>query len=60
MISVHPTKIEATDEDGRVMFTVEMMDRVSAIIEMKTVVVKEDMDNLTAAMRRAIVMLELE
>lgn len=59
MIKVYPVKIEATDEDNRVMFTVEVMDGISALIEMKTVVGNADMDSLTAAMRRAIVMLEL-
>lgn len=60
MIKVYPVKIEAVNEDGDVAFTMEMQDAFCATVEVKTIVRPENIDELTSAMRRAVVMLELE
>lgn len=61
MINVYPVKIEAVDADtGDLMFTMETFDSHAATVEIKTVIGNSNIDQLTAAMRRAVVMLELE
>ena len=60
MIKVYPVKIEAVDEDGDVAFTMETLDAHAATVEVKTIVRPENIDELTSAMRRAVVMLEME
>lgn len=61
MIKVYPVKIEAYDEDKDVMlFSMEAVDRHVANIELTTTISPSNIDNLVAAMRRSLQMLELE
>ena len=60
MINVYPIKIEAVDEDGDLQFTMETFDAHAATVEIKTVIGPDNIDELTAALRRAVVMLELK
>lgn len=61
MINVYPTKIEAIDADtGNLMFTMETFDACAAIVTLKTTIGPGNIDELTAALRRALVMLELQ
>lgn len=60
MINVYPIKIEAVDEAGELQFTMETFDEHAATVEIKTVIGPDNIDELTAAMRRAVVMLELK
>ena len=60
MINVYPVKVEAFDESGLLQFTMEMIDEHCATVEVKTVIGPGNIDELTAAMRRAVVMLELK
>ena len=60
MIKVYPVKIEAVDESGEVQFTMETFDQHAASVEIKTVVGPGNINELVAAMRRAVQMLELE
>ena len=60
MIDVYPVKIEATDEDGFVQFTMETQDEHCATVEFRAAIGPGNIDNLVAAMRRAVVMLELK
>lgn len=60
MIKLYPVKIEAHDEEtGDLVFTMETFDEGAATIEIKTCLGPGNIDNVTAAMRRAIAMLEL-
>lgn len=60
MINLYPVKIEAVDADTKdLMFTIETFDEGAATIEIKTILGPRNIDEVTAAMRRAIVMLEL-
>lgn len=60
MIKVYPIKIEAVDEAGDLQFTMETQDAHAATVEIKTIIGPDNIDELTAAMRRAVVMLELK
>lgn len=60
MIKVYPVKIEAVDESGEVQFTMETFDSHAAIVTIRTVVGPGNINELVAAMRRAVQMLELE
>lgn len=61
MIKIYPVKIEAIDpETNDLMFTMETFDAGAATVEIKTVISPSNIDNLVAAMRRSLHMLELE
>ena len=61
MIDVYPVKIEAIEQETKeVMFTMETFDQHAASVEIKTVVGPANINELVAAMRRAVVMLELK
>lgn len=60
MITVYPVKIEAVDETGELQFTMESFDEFASSIEIKVLIGPANIDNLTAAMRRAVAMLELK
>ena len=60
MINVYPIKIEAVNENGEVQFSMETFDSHAAIVTIRTTVGPGNIDELTAAMRRAVVMLELK
>ena len=60
MINVYPIKIEAVDDDGEVQFTMETFDAHAATVNIRTVIGPDNIDDLVAAMRRAVVMLELK
>lgn len=61
MINVYPTRVEAIKaETGDVMFIMETMDSHAASVRINTVISPSNVDELTAALRRAVVMLELE
>ena len=60
MIRVYPVKIEAFDEESQtVAFTVEAFDSFCAEVTMKQDVTNDTIENVTAALRRAVQMLEL-
>lgn len=60
MIDVHPVEIQAVSQDGELLFNVKTVDEHCALVEMKCLVNSQNIDQLTAAMRRALAMLELE
>ena len=60
MINVYPIKVEAVDEDGEVQFSMETFDSHAAIVTIRTTIGLGNIDELTAALRRAVVMLELK
>lgn len=61
MINVYPTRVEAIEaESGDVMFTMETFDGSAAIVTIRTTVGPANIEEVTAALRRAVVMLELE
>ena len=60
MIKVYPVKIEAVDEAGDVAFTMETFDQYAASVDIKTTIGPSNINELVAAMRRAVQMLELE
>ena len=60
MIKVYPVKIEAVDEAGDVAFTMETFDQHAASVDIRTTIGPGNIDELVAAMRRAVQMLELE
>jgi hypothetical protein len=60
MIKVYPVKIEAYDEEKEtVVFTIEAFDSFCAEVTMKQEITNESIENVTAALRRAVQMLEL-
>jgi len=61
MINVYPVKIQAHDaETNDLMFTMETCDAHAATVEMHTTIGPSNINELTAALHRAVVMLELE
>ena len=61
MINVCPVKVQAYDsETNELLFTVETFDEEAATVELKTVIGPKNIDQLVAAMRRAVQMLELK
>ena len=61
MINVYPVKVQAYEaETNELMFTVETFDAHAASVEMHTTIGPGNVDELTAALRRAVVMLELK
>lgn len=60
MIKIYPVKIEAIDEAGDLAFTMETFDQHAASVDIRTVIGPDNIDELVAAMRSAVQMLELE
>jgi hypothetical protein len=61
VINVYPVKVQAYDaETNDLMFTMETFDECAAIVTIRTTIGPGNVDELTAALRRAVVMLELE
>ena len=60
MIKVYPIKIEAVDDKGELAFIMRAMDRHAAKIEFYALIGPSNIDELVAAMRTAVQMLELE
>lgn len=60
MITVYPVKIEAVDEAGELQFTMETQDEHCAMVDIRTVIGPKNIDQLTAAMRAAVHLLELK
>jgi hypothetical protein len=60
MIDVHATEVQALDEGKTVMFTLKTFDAECAFIEMNCHINSQNIDQLTAAMRRALALLDLE
>lgn len=61
MINVYPVKVQAYDsETNDLLFTVETFDEGAATVVFKTVIGPTNIDQLVAAMRRAVQMLELK
>ena len=62
MIKVYPTEVEAIHEDGGKVFTMMMIDDVSATIEMNATVGLHDhgADDLYDALKRSIEILRTE
>jgi hypothetical protein len=60
MIRVYPVKIEAYDDEKETLvFTIESFNSFCAEVTMKQEVTNESIENITAALRRAVQMLEL-
>jgi len=62
MIDVYPTRIEACDEDGNILFALQMEDSNCCTIEVKNPLVlsKTNLEQVLTAVRRGVHMLELE
>ena len=60
MIKIYATKIEAYDENKDLMFVMEAIDNDAAKIDFKGAIKPNNINELVAAMRRAVQMLELE
>ena len=60
MIKVYPVKIEAVDEDGSMVFSMETQDSHAAMVKVNTFIGQDNFEELVAAMRRAVQMLELK
>jgi hypothetical protein len=62
MIDVYPTRMEATDEDGNILFALQMEDPSCCTIEVKNPLVlsKHNLENVLTAVRRGVHMLGLE
>jgi hypothetical protein len=62
MIDVYPTRIEACDEDGNVLFALQMEDSCCCTIEVKNPLVlsKTNLEQVLTAVRRGVHMLGLE
>ena len=61
MIKIYPVKIEAYDKDKDVMlFSMESIDKHVANVDLTTTISPSNIDELVAAMRSAVQMLELE
>jgi hypothetical protein len=60
MIEVKATQVQAIDEDSELLFTLSVFDTNCAVIEMKCLVDSKNIDQLTAAVRRALALLDLE
>ena len=62
MIDVYPTRIEACDEDGNILFALQMEDSNCCTIEVKNPLVLSNynLENVLTAVRRGVHMLELE
>lgn len=60
MINVYPTKIEATNELGQVMFRMKMFDEHSSSIDIETLLSPSSVDELFAAIREGMAMMKLE
>ena len=60
MIKVYPVKIEAVDEDGSMVFSMETQDSHAAMVKINAFIGHDNFEELVAAMRRAVQMLELE
>jgi len=62
MIDVYPTRIEACDEDGNILFALQMEDRNCCTIEVKNPLVlnSANLEQVLTAVRRGVHMLGLE
>lgn len=62
MINVYPISVEATDEDGNVLFTLETQDSHCCTMEIKGALSlsKDNLEQVLTAVRRGVAMLELE
>ena len=62
MIDVYPTRIEAVDEDGNILFALQMEDAHYCTIKMKNPLVlnKDNLEQVLTAVRRGVQMLGLE
>jgi hypothetical protein len=62
MIDVYPTRIEAVDEDGDVLFVLSTEDRDCCTIHVKTPILlsNRNLEQVLTAVRRGVKMLGLE
>lgn len=62
MIDVYPTRIEATDEDQRVLFILDMEDQYCCTLQVKNPLLlsNHNLEQVLTAVRRGVKMLELE
>jgi hypothetical protein len=62
MIDVYPTRIEAADEDGNILFALQMEDAHCCTIEIKNPLIlsNHNMEPVLTAVRRGVQMLGLE
>lgn len=62
MINVYPTRIEAADEDGNILFALQMEDAHCCTIEVKNPLVlsKQNLEQVLTAVRSGVHMLGLE
>jgi len=59
-IKVYPVKIEAVDEDNELAFTLEAFDECMAQIDIKTLLGEDNIEDVIAAIRQALALLELK
>ena len=62
MIDVYPTRIEACDEDKKVLFILEMEDAYCCTLQVKNPLIlsSHNLENVLTAVRRGVHMLGLE
>ena len=62
MIDIYPTRIEAADEDGNILFALQMEDFCCCIIEIKNPLVlsNSNLEQVLTAVRSGVKMLGLE
>jgi hypothetical protein len=62
MINVYPTRIEAADEDGNILFALQLEDGCCCTIEVKNPLVlsKANLEQVLTAVRSGVQMLGLE
>jgi hypothetical protein len=57
---MYPVRFECTDEAHELAFTVELFDEACAKVEIKTLVTVGSWDEISAKVREALVLMELE
>lgn len=62
MIDVYPTRMEAKDDDGNVLFVLEMEDEHCCTLQVKNPLIlsNHNLEAVLTAVRRGVKMLELE
>ena len=59
-ITIYPTRIEAVDETGDLVFHLETFDEHTCRLEMRGLISPNNLDDVLEAIKRGVAMLELE
>ena len=59
-IHLHPVKIEAHDEAGDLVFSLEVFDSMRATLDIEITLTRDNLDEVLTAIRAGFDMLELE